>query len=284
MNSREARQHLFRQLLPIYEEGEAMAVSSSVMEHLTGIDRNSSSYQQEKPLTGDQQDKLQEILRRLLKKEPLQYVLNEAWFCGLKFYVDKNVLIPRPETEELVEWVISNCKFPLDSLTILDIGTGSGCIPIALKRRLRKAEVWSCDSSAAALKIAQLNADNLGVALHFLLLDFLDPGQRKQLPCIDLLVSNPPYVPVSESHSLEAHVRDYEPAAALFVPDQDPLLFYRQLALFGKEKLNPGGSVYAEIHKDMGKAAIELFSEQGFNVELKKDMQGNDRMIRAQLK
>ena len=135
MNIREANTHLISQLRAMYEKSEAENISDWVLEHITGKKRTDRIMSKEKPLNPEQSSQLNQYLDRLLQHEPVQYVLNEAWFCGLKFYVDKNVLIPRPETEELVEWIISDCKFPIDTLSILDIGSGSGCIPIALKKR-----------------------------------------------------------------------------------------------------------------------------------------------------
>src|SRR5258708_14818494 len=166
MTMKEAIIYTTDQLKTIYEEGEAATIADWVMEHLTGAKKTERSNNQKITLTPEQTEKLNSCLQRLMENEPVKYVLNEAWFCGLKFYVDKNVLIPRPETEELVEWIITNCKFPINELKILDIGSGSGCIPIALKRRLGKAEVWSCDISEAALMIAKKNAGNLGVDVN----------------------------------------------------------------------------------------------------------------------
>lgn len=281
MTLQEATRYSTRELLAIYEEGEAATMSDWIMEHLTGSKRAVRISQAKKELLPEQTDRLAAILQRLLRHEPLQYVLNEAWFCGLRFYVDKNVLIPRPETEELVEWIITNCKFPIDQLTILDIGSGSGCIPIALKRRLGKAVVWSCDSSPEALTVAQKNARDLGVDVHFKELDFLDSSQREQFPSFDIIVSNPPYIPEKDKGQLQPNVLDYEPAAALFVPDDDPLVFNRAIADFGKKHLNTGGAIYMEIHEDLGTAAAELFRKNGYETELKRDMQGKERMLKA---
>jgi release factor glutamine methyltransferase len=281
MTIQEARRHSVGQLQTIYEEGEAVSISEWLIENLAGVKKTDRAFQKEKELNAEQQQQFNKYLLALLDHEPIQYVLNEAWFCGLKLYVDKNVLIPRPETEELVEWIISNCKFPVDELNILDIGSGSGCIPIALKRRIRKAEVWSCDVSIGALEVARKNAVTLGTEVHFVLMDFLDRQQRDQLPVVDIIVSNPPYVPQHEKDKMQPNVVRYEPATALFVPDNDPLVFYKAIGEFGKQHLNPGGVIYTEIHEDLGKATIALFESQGYSTELKKDMQGKERMVRA---
>jgi release factor glutamine methyltransferase len=279
MTIREATTHLRDRLMTIYEEGEALAITDWVLENITGdahSNRTASAI-----LTAAQQSRLEEIIPRLLEHEPLQYVLNEAWFCGLKFYVDQNVLIPRPETEELAEWIISNCKFPVDTLSILDIGSGSGCIPIALKRRIRKAQVTSCDISDAALSVATRNASTLGTDVEFVQLDFLDAQQWRQLPSVDVIVSNPPFVPEKDKSTMQPNVLKYEPATALFVPDNDALVFYRAIALFGKTNLAAGGTIYMEIHEALGKEVTTLFNKEGYQTEMKEDMQGKERMIKA---
>jgi release factor glutamine methyltransferase len=282
MTIREATTYSVSQLRNIYEEGEATAISTLVIDHLLD-GKLDKVLVREKKMNEAQQAQLDTILQRLLTHEPVQYVLGESWFCGLKFYVDKNVLIPRPETEELVEWIISNCKFPVDELSIFDIGSGSGCIPISLKRRIRKAQVSSCDASEAALQVARRNASVLGTDVNFLHLDFLDPAKRAALPSFDIIVSNPPYVPEKDKQQMSANVVKYEPSIALFVPDNDALVFYKAIAAFGKSKLNPDGTIYMEIHEDLGEAVMHLFREKGYVVELKKDMQGKDRMIRASI-
>ena len=269
------------ELKSIYEEGEASAISDWIVEYLTGIKRTDRLFHREKSLSHEQEARLEEIMQRLMAHEPIQYVLNEAWFCGLKFYVDKNVLIPRPETEELVEWVIANCKFPVDKLSILDVGSGCGCIPIALKRKLRKAEVWSCDISTGALAVARKNAAVLGVDVNFMLLDFLDKSKRDQLLAFDIIISNPPYVPEKDKSQMLPNVLDYEPHTALFVPDNDSLIFYKAIAEFGKRHLNENGTIYAEVHEELGEAVSGLFLSNGYKTELKKDMQGKVRMLKA---
>lgn len=281
MTVREAYHYIFQQLSAIYPEGEARTISDWVIQSLGNEQKSTGYNQKDMVIGGDQRTQLDNILKRLLNHEPIQYILNESWFCGLKFYVDQRVLIPRPETEELVEWIITNCKFPVDSLSILDIGTGSGCIPITLKRRIRKAEVWACDISEAALEVARKNAMTLGADVQFLQLDFLSEDQRKNLPPFDIIVSNPPYVPLQDKEQMQPNVIEYEPATALFVTDDDPLVFYREIAKFGIEKLNKGGTIYVEIHEDLGEMTSLLFREYGYTPEIKKDMQGKERMIRA---
>lgn len=271
------------QLGILYDSGEASTMSDWLIDHLTGSKKTDRISQSKKELSPEQEELLAAYIQRLMEYEPIQYVLNEAWFCGLRFYVDKHVLIPRPETEELVEWIITGCKFPINELSILEIGSGSGCIPISLKRRLGKAEVWSCDISRDALQVAEKNAKNLGAEVNFLQMDFLDQSQTEKLPAFDIIVSNPPYITWRERYGMRANVLEYEPAKALFVPDNDPLVFYKAIADFGKSHLKTNGFIYTEINESLGNLTKRLFEENGFKVELKKDISGKDRMIRAQV-
>ena len=283
MTITETARHITKELKTMYQEGEASTIAGWVLEYLTGKDQLEIASAKQTLLTTEQKEKLEPILNRLLQQEPVQYVLNESWFCGLRFYVDKNVLIPRPETEELVDWIITNCKFPVDELKILDIGSGSGCIPVTLKRRLKKAEVWSCDISKEALAVAKKNTAALGTDVNFIQLDFLNSAAWVQLPPFDIIVSNPPYVPQKDKQTMQPNVLNYEPATALFVPENDPLIFYKAIADFGKEKLTKRGMIYMEIHEDIGKVVSKLFQSNGYSTEIKKDMQGKERMVKAVL-
>ena len=283
MTMQEATYFLLKKLRSIYSESEASQITDWIMESLTGSKKTERMLYKNAAITSSEEMQLQQLTERLMQHEPVQYVLNEAWFCGLKFYVDKNVLIPRPETEELVEWIIANCKFPINKLKILDIGSGSGCIAIALKRKLRKAEVWSCDISEEALNVARKNATDLGVDVNFIQLDFLNKSEREKLSSFDIIVSNPPYVPQKDKNEMQPNVLKYEPATALFVPDNDALIFYRVIAEFGKDHLNSDGVIYTEMHENAGKAVAELFYSIGYSTELKKDMQGKERMMRASM-
>lgn len=281
MTIEEARQYLIRRLNKIYEEGEVSTIGDWVLEKLTGVKKTEQIIQKNKLIVPDQESTLYRYTDRLLQHEPVQYVLNEAWFCGFKFYVDENVLIPRPETEELVEWIITNCKFPIDQLRILDIGSGSGCIPISLKRKLRKAEVWSCDININALEVARKNANNLGIDVNFFKTDFLKKELRERLPSFDIIVSNPPYIPEKDKEKMQPNVLKYEPWEALFVPDNDALVFYKAFADFGKQHLNKNGTFYMEIHENHGKDVEQLFQSNNYSTEIKKDMQGKERMLKA---
>jgi release factor glutamine methyltransferase len=249
-------------------------------------------------ITDLQIEKLGLMIQRLLKHEPVQYVTGEAYFAGLKLFVDKNVLIPRPETEELVQWVISDVKASgkkvferkqgeadaTDSLKILDVGTGSGCIALALKAAMPKAEIWGCDTSDAALNIARRNGSALNIRVDFVGLNFLDTPQRKQLPTVDIIVSNPPYIPKKDKENIQSNVLNHEPHLALFVPDHDALIFYKALAQFGKDRLYNNGFIFCEINEEAADNVKQIFAKAGYvNIEIKKDMQGKERMIRAEV-
>jgi release factor glutamine methyltransferase len=196
----------------------------------------------------------------------------------MKLYVDENVLIPRPETEELVEWVLESS--PLSP--ILDVGTGSGCIPIALAKRLPSAQIHTCDISPKALEVARRNADSQNTSINFHHLDFLNPESWNDLPPITCLVSNPPYIPLNEKTQMATHVTEFEPGQALFVPDNDALLFYRALSRFAARQMPAGSQLFVEIHEEMGEQVPNLFRSAGLSdVTLRKDLQGNDRMVKA---
>ncbi|HUQ97581.1 MAG TPA: peptide chain release factor N(5)-glutamine methyltransferase [Chitinophagaceae bacterium] len=296
MNIAEAEHWLPGQLRAVYNESECTLIATWVLEKLTGLSRSDRLKKPSESLSDEQMLKLTGMVQRLQQHEPVQYVLAEAWFFDMPLYVDKHVLIPRPETEELVAWIcddviasqpgaIRKQKTTADHterLKILDIGTGSGCIALALKKKLPKAEVWGCDKSEAALNVARRNGAALDIRIDFQAVDFLDSPQWNSLPAIDILVSNPPYIPENEKYSMAANVVEHEPRTALFVPDSDALIFYKALALFGQQKLRNGGSVYVEIHEAQGEAVVQLFEKAKYeNVELKQDMQGKNRMLKA---
>ena len=232
--------------------------------------------------------KFYSALAKLKKEIPIQYIIRETEFYGLPFYVDKNVLIPRPETEELVSWIVREVKIKkpspskLEPYNILDIGTGSGCIAIALAKNLPKVIVWALDVSKKAIEVAQNNAKLNQVNIQFLNKDILS---LKSLPVkFDSIVSNPPYVRELEKNEIKNNVLQNEPHLALFVKDNDPLLFYGKIADFAKENLKPKGKLYFEINQYLGKETVQLLKEKGFkNIELKKDIFGKDRMIHCEL-
>jgi len=286
---------LRNELTGIYEEGEASTIASWVLEHLTGAARIDRLTRKDEPLNVHQLHHLTEVHHRLLHHEPVQYIMGESYFYGLKLFVDNNVLIPRPETEELVDWIIKDIKasgkdvferrpFEADvtsQLKILDVGTGSGCIALALKKAMPKAEVWGCDVSDGALNVARRNGSELDIRVDFQGVNFLDPVQQRTLPTVDIIVSNPPYIPLNNKEAMRPNVVAHEPHTALFVPDNNALLFYESLAQFGHHRLYPGGFIYCEIHEDLGTAVIDLFNREGYTTELRKDMQGKERMVKA---
>jgi release factor glutamine methyltransferase len=240
-------------------------------------------------------EKWNAILLDLLKEKPIQYITGEAWFYGLRFEVNENTLIPRPETEELVEFILketSNFQLPASSLNILDIGTGTGCIPILLKANLPQANVSAIDVSEKALDVAKRNADLNKVEINFIQANILEvedlsilSTSNSQLPAsIDIIVSNPPYVRNLEKQEIKKNVLDYEPHLALFVEDTDALLFYRKIAQLALKNLSPNGLLFFEINQYLGKETLELLESLGFkNIELKKDIYRNDRMIRCSI-
>ena len=269
------------QLQVIYNLNEATKITDWVFEKIAVITRSDIIKNPTKELNPSIINRLNEALTKLLEHKPIQYILEEAWFYNFKLYVNDQVLIPRPETEELVEWLITNRKFQLTDPVILDIGTGSGCISIAIKKNLPASIVTAIDCSENALEVAKKNATALGTDVNFLQLDFLDKEQWKQLPSFDIIISNPPYVPEKDKQHMNANVLHYEPATALFVPDNDPLVFYKAIAEFGKTQLNKSGSIYTEIHESLGQAAVVAFQSAGYISEIKKDMQQKDRMVKA---
>ncbi len=276
---------LVNHLKNVYDNREAANIADWVFENVTNKRKIERIIDKDLILNLDQEKKLHHYTQQLLQHKPVQYVLNEAWFAGMKFYVDEAVLIPRPETEELVEWIVEeNSKFKIQNLKyyILDIGTGSGCIPIALKKKLPHSDISAIDVFDAALEIAKRNSLQQDLEINFLQLDFLDNGQWKRLNKYDIIVSNPPYVKQTEEDKMQRNVLQYEPHLALFVPDEDPLIFYRKIALFAQEHLNGNGSIYLEINEALSKEVKSLFAHYGYrDIEIRKDMQGKERMVKA---
>ena len=265
-----------------YDQRESLAIANMVLEKITGLKRIDRLMQSNQTLSASELSQLADFGHQLSLGKPIQYVLEEAWFAKLPFYVNEWVLIPRPETEELVEWIrLENGN--IMGLRVLDIGTGSGCIPIALKKQMPGAAVLSIDKSREAIEVAAKNALDLKAVIELKNIDFLDSDQWDAIGEQDLIVSNPPYIMESEKTEMEPHVLNHEPHLALFVPDQDPLLFYRNIALFGQTHLSTNGSIYLEINQALGKAVCDLFDSMGYYTELKQDMQGKDRMVKAQL-
>lgn len=217
-------------------------------------------------------------LMLLKDQKPVQYILGETEFYGMKFFVNENVLIPRPETEELVEWILNDAKS--ENLKIIDIGTGSGCIPIVLKKHRPNWELVAMDISEKAIETAKNNAEYHQTEVKFIQNDFLSVD-FENLGKFDIIVSNPPYIGETEKNLMDDNVVKYEPHTALFVPDEDPLLFYKRIIEFAQQNLNPNGKIYVEINQNLAKETQELFEKSFPNVELRKDISGNYRMIKV---
>jgi release factor glutamine methyltransferase len=282
MTIQQARQEALIQLKSLYDEREAANIADWVMEHITGQKRIDRLLNNQALLTTVQLQKLNTILPQLAAHKPVQYVLNEAWFAGIKFFVNDHVLIPRPETEELVEWIVEeSLKLEVRSLKLLDVGTGSGCIPISVKKKMSELSVTSIDVSENALLVARKNAVSLETDIQFLHIDFLNEETWSRLPVFDIIVSNPPYIKQSEHSSMSKNVTDFEPSVALFVPDEDALLFYRKIAVFAKTHLSQQGFIFLEINEALGKETVDLYEKEGYTVVLRKDLQGKERMVKA---
>lgn len=282
MTLSEAFYSLKKEMTKRYPEQEATAIAHEVMEEISQLSKIERLMSKDLLLNAQQQNAWEYMLDELLQGKPLQYVLGKCWFMEKLFKVNEHVLIPRPETEELVFWILQDEYKKPESKRILEIGTGSGCIPISLKAAWPEAIVNACDVSPAALSMAQENADALGQDVHFFEQNILDQNLWGQLAAYDIIVSNPPYIPINEINTMEAHVTDHEPHLALFVADNDCFLFYRTIAQLGKTKLKEGGAIYCEIHRDFPEETKAIFEAAGYShITLRKDMHDNWRMIKA---
>jgi len=276
------KQALKKQLAGQFESVELNPILSILIEHVTGWDQVQQVIHKDNAISEEQVLAFETAATALLAGRPIQYITGKTWFMGEPYIVNDQVLIPRPETEELVDWVIEYAAIKGKALRILDIGTGSGCIAIAIKKALPEAIVSAIDISTGAIKIAATNAATLKADIEFTCLDILNtaflPGQY------DVIVSNPPYIPMQEMKNMELQVTDHEPNIALFVPDEDPLVFYKAIARLAKLHLSTNGQLFFEIHYDQGDAMIALLDEMHFHAELRTDLFGKDRMVRASLK
>ena len=275
--------HFFDSLKNIQDEQEIESFFFILTEYLHNLKRVDVALNPNFELSEVEVEKWNTILADLQHEKPIQYITGEAWFYGLQFEVNENTLIPRPETEELVEWIIESQKSKVQSqkCEILDIGTGTGCIPISLKTNLPQANVSAIDVSEKALEVAKRNAVLNKVDISFIQADILEVEDLNQH--FDIIVSNPPYVRNLEKQEIKKNVLDYEPHLALFVEDTDALLFYRKIAQLALKNLSPNGLLFFEINQYLGKETVELLENFGFkNIELKKDIYGNDRMIRCE--
>lgn len=265
-------------LSPLYSQGEIKSLIKIILGKLKGYSQVDIIMHSDEILSDYIKSEIDKVLKRLLKNEPIQYIFNEAYFQGFTLKVTPSTLIPRPETEELVDIIVkdnTSCD-----LRILDIGTGSGAIAIALARALRFPIVDAIDISDEALSVAKENATMLKAKVNFKKTDILTASPTENQ--YDIIVSNPPYITNSERNKMEINVLDYEPHTALFVPDDDALRFYRAIAIFASKSLKPGGKIYFEINSRFGKETATLLSENGFNEPtIAKDMYGLDRFVSA---
>jgi release factor glutamine methyltransferase len=274
-----AEQELKSLLRKIYSPDEAAAIAALAMEAITGFSNAERRRNSQLILDENQRTLLSQMQNRLLQNEPVQYVLGKALFCNLQLHVNASVLIPRPETEELVQWILEEKK-QRPIAKILDVGTGSGCIAIAIKKNWQEAEVFGLDVSEAALELAAENARAQKTNVHWWQANILQP-QQWPTDLFDLIVSNPPYILETEMDQLEKNVKDWEPHLALFVPDNDPLLFYRRIAEFASKHLHSNGSLYFECHHQQAAEVLRLLNLHGFEAAIKKDLFGKDRMVKA---
>ena len=291
LNYNQAFYQLKEKLQPVYDANESAAIAHIFLEHLTGLNKSGRLLKKDTLFTERQQLQYDEKSKELVKGKPVQYIINSAWFMGREFLVNEGVLIPRPETEELVQWIVNDHK-ESEKLRVLDIGAGSGCIGLSLTRLLQGAIVTCADISKEAIEVLKTNiewvltpeekkkgADNITVKT----LDFLNEEKRnKQLGRYDIIVSNPPYIPKKDKLQMHRNVKDYEPEIALFVPDNDPLVFYKAIAQFGNEHLRSNGYIYCELDANHAEDCKTLFEKSGYqNVEIRKDMHDNWRMLKA---
>lgn len=274
---------LFTLLQRQYDEREAGNIAHMTLEHITGLSKLDRIVHKDRELTAEQDQQLVAALFTLGQGYPVHYVIGRNWFYGMELLVDQRVLIPRPETEELVEWIVKEVKTAGNkALRIIDIGTGSGCIPIALKKELPLAEVHAIDVSEGALEVARENARLQHTPVEFAQVNVLDAPATAALPPFDIIVSNPPYILEAEKAEMMPQVVNFEPSIALFVPDNDALLFYRIIAQLALQKLVSGGKLFFEINEAKGPETVELLTSLGFSrVTLKQDIFGKDRMVMA---
>jgi release factor glutamine methyltransferase len=275
---KDIRIHLKNCLGHQYPDNELRGFGNWILEHLFDYTITDALLNADRTLTEKNSSDLEFIIKHLKQEKPIQQIVGYSWFYGRKFLVNEHVLIPRPETEELVDWML---KDSLNDTSILEVGTGSGCIAITLALNTN-ATIVSIDVSELALKQAKSNALALNALVAFCKADVLDDSSCESFGCFDVIVSNPPYVLESDKQMMSNNVLEYEPHLALFVSSDDPLLFYRAIAIMATRKLNANGVLYFEIHENYGQETLDMLSLKGFKeLELRKDLQGKDRMVKA---
>ena len=284
MRIKEAYHQLQQSIQPLYANREASNIADLIMEDITGWDRSRRIIHHDALLSEPQLERYTHCKRELLHGRPTQYVLGHAWFCDMQFQVDEHVLIPRPETEELVMEVKKMYAEILPEkdhlFKMVDIGTGSGCIAIALKKYFPNWDVWAVDKSNGALAIAKTNAVLLDTSIRFVASDILKEAKTDHLPAFDLIISNPPYIPVEDKQDMDDRVLDHEPHEALFVTDEDPLQFYKAIIAFSDHHLLRGGMLFFETHELFAQEVAALLEENGFeNIAVRKDFQEKERIV-----
>lgn len=268
-----------RQLAPVYSPRELQQVVFELLEHF-GFTRVQVIAYPDAKLSETDYEQLQLMLKRLADGEPLQYVVGTEWFMDMPFGVCRDVLIPRPETEELVRLIVGRCKRP--SPRIVDVGTGSGCIAVSLAKLIDGAQVTAVDVSASAIEVARRNAEQNGAQVEFVRADILADNQLFVPSSLDVVVSNPPYVTETDKSQMSRNVLDFEPHLALFVPDSDPLLFYRRIAELAQQWLKSDGMLFFEINERFGPETVQLLENMWFdNIELHRDFYEKNRMVSA---
>ena len=267
-------------LLLLYPLSEAESIAYLVVDHVLNYSKFEYTVHKHESFPESRLIKWIEIKSRLEKREPVQYIINESWFYGLKFFVNPSVLIPRPETEEMVDLILKENTD--DKIAIIDIGTGSGCIPVSIKSNRKNWNISAMDVSKDALKVAMENAQKNQVEINFIEYNILNPDKLYEPQSFDLIVSNPPYVPMHEIEKMHKNVADFEPHLALFSPDEDPVKFYRAIADFAFKYLKNQGKLYVEIHEKYSKEVKELFLEKGLSdVQIILDINNKPRIVKA---
>jgi release factor glutamine methyltransferase len=269
-------------LRKLYPEQEANSLLDILLLEIAGISRVQRIADSNLRLSESEILKIHFACKELMLCRPIQYILDNTDFYGLRLNVNEHVLIPRPETEELVEWVIKTYK-TFDPFRVLDIGTGSGAIALALCKNLPDAEIWAMDVSTEALEVAVANGAALELPVKWIEADISDHRQYSKFPQFDVIVSNPPYVTESDKAQMQANVLNYEPAGALFVGDADPLVFYRHILAFAQAHLYSGGNIFMEINERFGDETRGMLEAAGYkSIEMRHDVRGRVRMVRAQ--
>ena len=279
-----AEQSIATALDGLYENREAATIAGMVMEFVTGKSKMDRWLQKNELLSIEDLKRLEKYSNELSTGKPVQYVLGQAWFAGMCLAVNEHTLIPRPETEELVNlcasWASTN-KIQIAPLQILEVGTGSGCIAIALQQKMPAAIITAIDISAEAIEVATINAAKYNAPIQFKTFDFLNEARWPEMGNYDIIISNPPYIADIEKESMAKHVLDFEPHTALFVTNNNPLIFYSALANFGNKYLNKNGALFVEINQALGIQTQDVFEQKNYTTLLKKDLFDNDRMIVA---